>query len=80
MQLEVGERLLAAFDTPSKLPYSFINLGQKIGHQSAWDDDWITAELTSIQLEFRELSRATGISVFEVKLDLKLTYCRQIFI
>lgn len=59
-QEDLGNRLLPAFRTPSKVPYSDVNLGTGVARPPRWTSDSMVAEVTSIQLEFRELSRLTG--------------------
>ncbi|XP_073680864.1 endoplasmic reticulum mannosyl-oligosaccharide 1,2-alpha-mannosidase [Garra rufa] len=56
---EIGFRLMPAFKTPSKIPYSDVNIGKGTAHPPRWTTDSTVAEVTSIQLEFRELSRLT---------------------
>uniref|UniRef100_A0A8B9KBW0 alpha-1,2-Mannosidase n=1 Tax=Astyanax mexicanus TaxID=7994 RepID=A0A8B9KBW0_ASTMX len=57
---DIGSRLMPAFSTPSKIPYSDVNIGKGTAHPPRWTSDSTVAEVTSIQLEFRELSRLTG--------------------
>ncbi|KAG7318234.1 hypothetical protein KOW79_017989 [Hemibagrus wyckioides] len=57
---DIGSRLMPAFNTPSKIPYSDVNIGSGVAHPPRWTSDSTVAEVTSIQLEFRELSRLTG--------------------
>ncbi|XP_076854341.1 mannosidase, alpha, class 1B, member 1b isoform X3 [Brachyhypopomus gauderio] len=57
---DVGSRLMPAFSTPSKIPYSDVNIGKGTAHPPRWTSDSTVAEVTSIQLEFRELSRLSG--------------------
>uniref|UniRef100_A0A671NY69 alpha-1,2-Mannosidase n=1 Tax=Sinocyclocheilus anshuiensis TaxID=1608454 RepID=A0A671NY69_9TELE len=56
---DIGFRLMPAFKTPSKIPYSDVNIGKGTAHPPRWTTDSTVAEVTSIQLEFRELSRLT---------------------
>ncbi|XP_034752387.1 endoplasmic reticulum mannosyl-oligosaccharide 1,2-alpha-mannosidase isoform X2 [Etheostoma cragini] len=56
---DLGFRLMPAFKTPSKIPFSDVNIGKGIAHPPRWTSDSTLAEVTSIQLEFRELSRLT---------------------
>ncbi|KAL6465303.1 hypothetical protein MHYP_G00254360 [Metynnis hypsauchen] len=56
---DIGSRLMPAFSTPSKIPYSDVNIGKGTAHPPRWTSDSTVAEVTSIQLEFRELSRLT---------------------
>lgn len=57
---------MPAFNTPSKIPYSDVNIGRGTAHPPRWTSDSTVAEVTSIQLEFRELSRLTGDEKFKV--------------
>ncbi|XP_021572497.1 endoplasmic reticulum mannosyl-oligosaccharide 1,2-alpha-mannosidase, partial [Carlito syrichta] len=61
---DFGNRLMPAFNTPSKIPYSDVNIGTGVAHPPRWTSDSTVAEVTSIQLEFRELSRLTGVKKF----------------
>ncbi|XP_024906912.1 endoplasmic reticulum mannosyl-oligosaccharide 1,2-alpha-mannosidase isoform X2 [Pteropus alecto] len=63
---DLGNRLLPAFRTPSKIPYSDVNLGTGVARPPRWTSDSTVAKVTSIQLEFRELSRLTGATKFRV--------------
>ncbi|XP_027890669.1 mannosidase, alpha, class 1B, member 1b [Xiphophorus couchianus] len=56
---DIGSRLMPAFNTQSKIPYSDVNIGKGTAHPPRWTSDSTVAEVTSIQLEFRELSRLT---------------------
>merc|ERR1711871_1454513 len=65
---EVGDRLLPAFNTPSGLPRSQVNLAT--GRSST--PDWtggaaILAEIGTVQLEFAYLSHHTGIAKYGAK-------------
>ncbi|XP_014637476.1 PREDICTED: endoplasmic reticulum mannosyl-oligosaccharide 1,2-alpha-mannosidase-like [Ceratotherium simum simum] len=62
---DFGNRLMPAFQTPSKIPYSDVNIGTGVAHPPRWTSDSTVAEVTSIQLEFRELSRLTGVKKFQ---------------
>ncbi|XP_059054476.1 endoplasmic reticulum mannosyl-oligosaccharide 1,2-alpha-mannosidase [Achroia grisella] len=62
---DLGDRLMAAFSSPSGIPYSDVNLGTKTAHAPEWSHYSTTAEVTTVQLEFRELSRATNDPVYE---------------
>ncbi|NXX49779.1 MA1B1 mannosidase, partial [Tricholaema leucomelas] len=62
---DIGNRLMPAFRTPSKIPYSDVNIGRGTAHPPRWTSDSTVAEVTSIQLEFRELSRLTGDEKFQ---------------
>ncbi|KAJ7461276.1 glycoside hydrolase [Mycena galericulata] len=59
--IDLADRLLPAFDTPSGLPYSSVDLAARKGIPDQWAPNAIsTAEATTLQLEFRELARRTG--------------------
>nr|XP_033817440.1 endoplasmic reticulum mannosyl-oligosaccharide 1,2-alpha-mannosidase [Geotrypetes seraphini] len=66
---DLGNRLMPAFKTPSKIPFSDVNIGQGSAHPPRWTSDSTVAEVTSIQLEFRELSRLTGDDKFQKAVD-----------
>ncbi|ELK07409.1 Endoplasmic reticulum mannosyl-oligosaccharide 1,2-alpha-mannosidase [Pteropus alecto] len=46
------------------IPYSDVNLGTGVARPPRWTSDSTVAKVTSIQLEFRELSRLTGATKF----------------
>ncbi|XP_059157352.1 endoplasmic reticulum mannosyl-oligosaccharide 1,2-alpha-mannosidase-like isoform X2 [Physella acuta] len=58
--IDLGERLLNAFNHNSKIPYSDVNLANGIARPPKWGPDSSTSEVTTIQLEFRDLSLITG--------------------
>ncbi|XP_048368805.1 endoplasmic reticulum mannosyl-oligosaccharide 1,2-alpha-mannosidase [Sphaerodactylus townsendi] len=66
---DIGSRLMPAFNTPSKIPFSDVNIGRGTAHPPRWTSDSTVAEVTSIQLEFRELSRLTGEEKFQSAVD-----------
>lgn len=65
---------MPAFKTPSKIPYSDVNIGRGTAHPPRWTSDSTVAEVTSIQLEFRELSRLTGDEKFQVWKNLLMLF------
>lgn len=62
---DLGDRLLPCFDSPSQIPYSDVNLATMKAHSPKWSPDSSTSEVTTIQLEFRDLTRSTGNPVYE---------------
>ncbi|XP_030647754.1 mannosidase, alpha, class 1B, member 1b isoform X2 [Chanos chanos] len=66
---DLGSRLMPAFNTPSKIPYSDVNIGKGTAHPPRWTSDSTVAEVTSIQLEFRELSRLTGDPQYQLAVN-----------
>ncbi|KAF4531891.1 hypothetical protein B566_EDAN000920 [Ephemera danica] len=63
--LDLGERLLPCFESPSGVPFSDVNLANHKAHSPKWSPDSSTSEVTTIQLEFRDLSRSSGDRRFE---------------
>lgn len=58
---------MPCFDTESGIPFSDVNLFTRKAHAPKWSPDSSTSEVSTIQLEFRDLSRATGNPVYEVR-------------
>lgn len=63
--LDLGQRLMPCFDSDSGVPFSDVNLATRKAHSPKWSPDSSTSEVTTIQLEFRDLSRSCGDPVFE---------------
>lgn len=63
--IELGNRLLPCFESPSNIPYSDINLQLMKAHAPKWSPDSSTSEVSTIQLEFRDLSRITNDFSYE---------------
>ncbi|KAJ8667304.1 hypothetical protein QAD02_008966 [Eretmocerus hayati] len=63
--IDLGDRMLPAFSTRSGVPFSDVNLGERNAHAPKWGPDSTTSEITSIQLEFRDLSRSSRQPRFE---------------
>ncbi|XP_014218998.1 endoplasmic reticulum mannosyl-oligosaccharide 1,2-alpha-mannosidase [Copidosoma floridanum] len=63
--VELGDRTMPAFASPSGVPYSDVNLGMRIAHAPRWNPDSSAAEIASLQLEYRDLSRSSGQPRFE---------------
>ncbi|GLH07710.1 Mannosyl-oligosaccharide alpha-1,2-mannosidase IA [Gryllus bimaculatus] len=63
--VDLGSRLLPCFDSESGVPFSDINLSTRKAHSPKWSPDSSTSEVTTIQLEFRDLSRSSGDPRFE---------------
>ena len=58
---DLADRILPAFDTPSGLPLSMVNLRGRKGVSSKDNGGLVTtAEVSALQLEFRYLSELTG--------------------
>ena len=58
---DLADRLLGAFETPTGIPYSSVNLNRSSGLRSHSDGGAASlAEATSVQLEFKYLAKLTG--------------------
>ncbi|BGP38422.1 mannosyl-oligosaccharide alpha-1,2-mannosidase [Rhodotorula kratochvilovae] len=68
--VDLADRILPAFDTPSGLPLSFINLAKREGIPDM-DNRAMTsvAEAGTLQLEFKYLSQLTGNPVYWQKVE-----------
>lgn len=56
---------MPAFNSPSGIPFSDVNPATMMAHSPKWSPDSSTSEVTTIQLEFRDLSRITHDPTFE---------------
>ncbi|KAK7924591.1 Mannosyl-oligosaccharide 1-2-alpha-mannosidase [Apiospora marii] len=62
---DLADRLIAAFDSPSGVPYASVNLAKYEGLVSHADGGASsTAETTTLQLEFKYLAKLTGEKYF----------------
>ena len=62
---------MPAFDSGSKIPYSDVNLKTHKAHAPRWGPDSSTAEVSTIQLEFKDLSEVTGNSKYRVSMLMR---------
>lgn len=63
---DLAERLLSAFSSSKSIvPLSDVNLKTRKAKPPSWSTDSSLSEVTSLQLEFRDLSRITGKKVYE---------------
>lgn len=58
---------MPGFRSSSGVPYSDVNLQTGHAHAPTWGQDSTVSEISTIQLEFRDLSRITGDSKYEVQ-------------
>jgi len=64
--IEIGDRLLPAITaSKSSVPYSDVNLKKRQAHSPRWGSSSSTSEVTTIQMEFSDLSFLTGDSKYE---------------
>ncbi|OQR70467.1 endoplasmic reticulum mannosyl-oligosaccharide 1 [Tropilaelaps mercedesae] len=64
---DIGERLLPAFNSRSRIPFSDVNIGVGSAHGPNWAQDSTVSEVSSVQLEFRTLSRYLNDPKYEQK-------------
>ncbi|KAK9766988.1 hypothetical protein K7432_003505 [Basidiobolus ranarum] len=65
---ELGTLLIVAFDSPTGIPYNFIDFKSGKLRNSKWSNECsILAEIGSVQLEYRRLSELTGNPTFHKK-------------
>ena len=57
----LGDTLNKAFDTPTGIPFSDVNLRSGAAHGPAWSPDSSVAEVSSLRLEFQALADAVGV-------------------
>ncbi|KAK9452666.1 glycoside hydrolase [Dipodascopsis uninucleata] len=68
--VDLANRLIGAFDTPSGIPYASVNLGTSEPKRSHADQgSSSTAEAASLQLEFKYLSKLTGEAMYWEKAE-----------
>ncbi|XP_063604139.1 endoplasmic reticulum mannosyl-oligosaccharide 1,2-alpha-mannosidase-like [Penaeus indicus] len=68
--VDIGDRLIAGFNSGSGVPFADVNLYSRKASNPKWGPDSSTSEVTTIQLEFRDLSRVTGNPIYEEKVNL----------
>jgi len=65
---DLGARLFKSFDNPSGIPYGRVNLHSGATSNLQWSPSRaILAEFTTLQIEFRTLSRWAGIEDYKTK-------------
>ncbi|XP_022650859.1 endoplasmic reticulum mannosyl-oligosaccharide 1,2-alpha-mannosidase-like isoform X2 [Varroa destructor] len=64
---DIGDRLLPAFNSRSRVPFSDVNIGAGVAHGPNWAQDSTVSEVSSVQLEFRTLSRYIDDPKYEQK-------------
>jgi len=68
--VDLADRLLGAFDSFTGIPYASVNLKQRIGHGSRNDAGAsTTAEVSTLQLEFKYLTKLTGDTTYWEKAE-----------
>jgi len=68
--VDLADRLLGAFESPTGIPYASVNLKQRSGSQSHADGgSSTTAEVSTLQLEFKYLAALTGETLYWEKAE-----------
>jgi mannosyl-oligosaccharide alpha-1,2-mannosidase len=68
--LDLGDRLLPAFDTPTGIPRATVSLASGASSNPGWTGgSSILSELGTLQVEFRYLSRASGVAKYGAKAE-----------
>ncbi|UJR35629.1 hypothetical protein I4U23_028379 [Adineta vaga] len=67
--IELGDRLLVNFDTPTGLPLAEINIKRKTASGYRWTSDSALSEVGTVQVEMRDLSRVSGDKKYENAAD-----------
>ncbi|CAK7566963.1 MAG: mannosyl-oligosaccharide alpha-1,2-mannosidase [Sporothrix epigloea] len=67
---DLADRLLSAFDSPSGIPWSSVNIGKSEALPAHDNSGYAsTAEATTLQLEFKYLAKLTGEKMFWDKVE-----------
>lgn len=72
--IDLGDRLLPAFHSRSNIPYSDVNLLTRTAHPPRWGPDSSVSEVTTIQLEFRDLTYTTGDAKYKSAVDTVMSH------
>ncbi|KAK0217773.1 glycoside hydrolase [Armillaria fumosa] len=68
--VDLADRILPAFDTPTGLPLPMVNLAKGVGVRDQWAPDQIsTAEAATLQLEFKDLAQLTKKDIYWSKVE-----------
>ncbi|XP_002737098.1 endoplasmic reticulum mannosyl-oligosaccharide 1,2-alpha-mannosidase-like, partial [Saccoglossus kowalevskii] len=72
--VKLGDALLPCFNTESKVPHSDVNLKTERAHAPRWGPDSTVSEVSTIQLEFRDLSFTTGNPKYKEAVDIVMNH------
>ncbi|KAF8785957.1 endoplasmic reticulum mannosyl-oligosaccharide 1,2-alpha-mannosidase-like [Argiope bruennichi] len=64
--IDLANRLMPGFRSSSGIPYSDVNLLTGHAHPPTWGQDSTVSEISTVQLEFRDVSRLTGDPKYEI--------------
>uniref|UniRef100_A0A0D6QXY9 alpha-1,2-Mannosidase n=1 Tax=Araucaria cunninghamii TaxID=56994 RepID=A0A0D6QXY9_ARACU len=77
---QIADRLLPAFNTPTGIPHSFINLAHGHSNNPGWTGgSSVLADIGTTQVEFIALSQRTGNVIYQEKVENVINQIRQIF-
>jgi len=63
--VDLADRLLGGFESPTRIPYASVNLKKRTGVKSHADGgSSTTAEVSTVQLEFKYLAKLTGETLY----------------
>jgi endoplasmic reticulum Man9GlcNAc2 1,2-alpha-mannosidase len=68
--VDLADRLLSGFESPTGIPYASVNLKKRQGVKSHGDGgSSTTAEVSTVQLEFKYLAKLTGETLYWEKVE-----------
>ncbi|XP_057865703.2 mannosyl-oligosaccharide 1,2-alpha-mannosidase MNS1 [Cryptomeria japonica] len=77
---QIADRLLPAWDTPTGIPYSSINLGDGRANNPGWTGgSSVLADIGTTQVEFIALSQRTGNPKYQEKVENVIHQIHKIF-
>ncbi|CAI5473852.1 unnamed protein product [Closterium sp. Yama58-4] len=77
---ELGDRLLPAFNTPTGIPFAYVDLASGGGNAPGWTGgSAVLADLGTLQLEFVTLSQRTGDPKYAIKAENVIKQIEKIF-
>jgi len=77
---EIADRLLPAWETPTGIPYTTINLASGYASNPGWTGGAsVLADLGTEQVEFIALSQRTGIPKYKEKVEKVIKQLRKVF-
>lgn len=77
---QIGDRLLPAWDTPTGIPFTAIDLASGRANNPGWTGgSSLLADVGTTQLEFIALSQRTGDPIYQKKVENVIMQLRKIF-
>ena len=76
--MELADRIMPVFETHNGIPMTMINLGLREGIPEKNNNGWVsTAEIATLQLEFKYLSHVTGDRKYWDAVEKVMTVIRE---